>query len=263
MVIVLIVAAAGFYVYDLLVLHSDAVKNPFRPIAIICLLVGALLKLSGSGRKSLSIYEKAYEKELKGAFADRPLLRKKLLCACRLYNEAHYAKALKYLAQLHKEARNDCDLKAILLFAALCYTDAKVPGEAIKVYAELLKYAPANAQAHSNLGLLYMKEGDFETARYHYDQAIRFDSDNYYAYVNRANYFFRTEEYDLAVEDAKKALNIKNNGAEAASLLTIIYAMKKDEEKKKKYFHIAITSGKKPEDLNDAIRYYTMDALET
>ena len=28
------------------------------------------------------------------------------------------------------------------------------------------------------------------------------------------------------------------------------------EENKKKYFHIAITSGKKPDDLNAAIRYY-------
>ena len=261
-VILLIVATAGFYVYDMFVLHSGAFKNPFRPLALICLLVGVLLRTSQGGRKSLSIYEKAYDKELKGAFQDRPFLRKKLLCACRLYNEANYHKALKYLAQLYKDASSDSDKKAVLLFVALCYTDARVPGEAIKAYQELLNYAPANVQAHNNLGLLYFGEGDFETARYHYDKAIHFDPDHYYTYINRANYFFRTEAYDLAIEDCNQALAIKNNGVEAASLLTILYAMRQDEENKKKYFHLAITSGKKPEDLNEAIRYYTTEALK-
>lgn len=262
-VILLIVAVIAFYLYDVIALDADVTENLFRTLAIICLLIGTLSKLLGGGRKGLEIYEKAYTKELAGAFEDQPLLRKKLLCACRLYNESNYAKALKYLFQLLKDAKTDNDVRAVLLFVALCYSDAKVPGEAKKAYLELWNRGLANAQVHSNLGLIYIGEGDYETARYHYNQAIELDPNNHYAFVNRGNYFFRIEEYDLAIEDAKKALAIKNNCVEAASLLTIIYAIRKDEENKKKYFHIAITSGKKPEDLNDAIRYYTIDALET
>ena len=63
--------------------------------------------------------------------------------------------------------------------------------------------------------------------------------------------------------DAKQALAIKNKGVEAAGLLTIIYALHGDEENKKKYYHIAITSGKKPEDLNAAIQHYLAENAES
>lgn len=43
---------------------------------------------------------------------------------------------------------------------------------------------------------------------------------------------------------------------EAATLLVIIYALMNDDENKKKYYHIAITSGKRPEELNEAIQFY-------
>ena len=53
-----------------------------------------------------------------------------------------------------------------------------------------------------------------------------------------------------------RSLEIKNNGVEAASLLTVIYALTNDDENKKKYYHIAITSGRHPEELNEAIQFY-------
>ena len=89
-----------------------------------------------------------------------------------------------------------------------------------------------------------------------YEFSIEVNPENYFAYVNRANYYFRIEEYDNAIVDAKQALKIKNNGKEAASLLTIIYALQNDEENKKKYYHISITSGKRPEEMNEALKYY-------
>lgn len=88
--------------------------------------------------------------------------------------------------------------------------------------------------------------GDFESALKHYNKSIEIKPDNYFAYINRANYYFRINEYDNAVANAKKALEIKNNGVEAASLLTVIYALTNDDENKKKYYHIAITSGRHP-----------------
>ena len=256
-VILLIVGIIAFYLYDVIWVKTTYTKNLFRTIAIISLLLGTLLKLvNGSGRKSLEVYEKAYVNELGYAFKNKPFQRKKLLCACRLYDESNYRKSLKYLFQLLREVEFERDSIPVLLFIALCYTDAGVTDEAIKVYYDLLKIDPNNPQVHSNLGGLFINEGDFESALHHYNKSIELKPDNYYAYINRANYYFRQNEYDNAIIDAKQALEFKNNGVEAAGLLTIIYALQGDEKNKKKYYHIAITSGKNPLDLNEAIQYY-------
>ena len=79
---------------------------------------------------------------------------------------------------------------------------------------------------------------------------------SYNAYINRANYYFRKGEYDPAITDAKQALEFKNNGVEAASLLTVIYSLRGDENNKKHYYHLAITSGKRPSELDQAIEYF-------
>jgi len=256
-VILLIVGIIAFYLYDVIWVKTTYTKNLFRTIAIISLLLGTLLKLvNGSGRKSLEVYEKAYANELGYAFKNKPFQRKKLLCACRLYDESNYRKSLKYLFQLLREVEFERDSIPVLLFIALCYTDAGVTDEAINVYYDLLKIDPNNPQVHSNLGGLFINEGDFESALHHYNKSIELKPDNYFAYINRANYYFRQNEYDNAIIDAKQALEFKNNGVEAAGLLTIIYALQGDEKNKKKYYHIAITSGKNPLDLNEAIQYY-------
>lgn len=256
-VILFIVGIIAFYLYDVIWVKTTYTKNLFRTIAIISLLLGTLLKLvNGFGRKSLEVYEKAYANELGYAFKNKPFQRKKLLCACRLYDESNYRKSLKYLFQLLREVEFERDSIPVLLFIALCYTDAGVTDEAINVYYDLLKIDPNNPQVHSNLGGLFINEGDFESALRHYNKSIELKPDNYFAYINRANYYFRQNEYDNAIIDAKQALEFKNNGVEAAGLLTIIYALQGDEKNKKKYYHIAITSGKNPLDLNEAIQYY-------
>ncbi|MBO5868145.1 MAG: tetratricopeptide repeat protein [Oscillospiraceae bacterium] len=256
-VAVLAAALVGYYLYDVLYLGTPYTENLFRTIAILCLLIASLIRrLGSSGRLSLDIYEKEYKEELGYAFNHKPLLRKKLLCACRLYNESNYRKALKYLYELLGEAEFERDAVPVLLMIALCYTDVGVNEEAIAAYFELLKLDKNHAQAHSNLGLLLMREGENKTAIQHFDRSIELKPDNYYAYSNRANCYFRMMNYDLAIRDAKQALEYKNNGAEAASLLTIIYALMGDEENKKHYYHISIAAGKRPEDMNEAIEYF-------
>lgn len=257
LIVLLILGIVAFYVYDVLVTKTPYDKNLFRTIAIVFMLLGTLVRLTrGQGRRALEIYEKAYEEELGAAFDHKPLLRKKLLCACRLYNESNYKKALKYLFQLLQEAESEKDAIPVYLFIALCYTDGGAPAAAIKPYEELLKLDPDNAQVHSNLGLLYGRKGDYEMALAHYNRAIALDPFYYSAYANRANYYFDIEDYPHAIEDALTALEVKNNGKEAASLLAIIFALRGDEENKKKYYHIAIASGYKPEQLNNAIEHY-------
>ena len=261
-IIVVLIAAAiigliAYYLYDVLYIKTPYTKNLFRMLAIVFMLLGTAVRVfNGGSRKNLNMYEKAYANEIGFAFNNNSVQRKKLLCACRLYDESNYNKALKYLFQLLQECEHDRDAVPVLLFIALCYTDAGYTEDAIKSYYELLKKDNNHAQAHSNLGHLLVKSGEFESALKHYNKSIEIKPENYFAYINRANYYFRINDYDNAITDAKQALQFKNNGVEAASLLTIIYALKNDEENKKKYYHIAITSGKQPEELNEAIQYF-------
>lgn len=257
LVVILILAAIGFYFYEILVLKVPYTKNLVRTAVIVISAIMTLVKLlTGTGRKSLSVYEKAYTQELGSAFKEMPALRKKLLCACRLYNESNYKKALKYLTALLREAELRADKIPVLLFIALCYDDAGVPAEAIRAYCELLRLDPGNAQVHSNLGRLYEHVGESQAALAQYDRAIALEPDNYYPYANRANLYFNMQELDAAVADAKKALQIKHNGREAASLLAIIYALQGDGENQRKYSHIAIAAGQNAQKLKSAIAYY-------
>lgn len=262
LIIVVIIGLIGFYLFDVFYSKMPYKENLLRVLSTLCVLIATLIRVHrGTERVNLDFYEKFYEKEIGYAFNNKPLQKKKLLCACRLYNESNYRKALKYLFQLLKEAEFDRDIATVLLFIALCYTDVGATEEAIKVYYDLFKVDSNNATAHSNIGLLHTKMGDFESALMHYNKSIEINPDNYYAYSNRANYFFRTEDFDSAIADAKKALEIKNNGVEAASLLTIIYALQGDEENKNKYYHITVTSGRSPEEINEAIKYYSEECF--
>lgn len=257
LIIVVILGLIAFYLYDVLWLKTPFQQNLFRTLAIVFMLLGTLVRVFNGGRRnSLNVYEKAYADIIGYAFNNKTLLRKKLLCACRLYNESNYSKALKYLVELLPECEHNRDRVPVLFFIALCYEDAGANEDAIKVYYDLLSIDADNTHAHSNLGRLMIEVGDFETAVGHYNKAVELDPNNYSAYVNRANYYFKVQDFENAIADAQKALSIKNNGSEAASLLTIIYALQNDEENKKKYYHISITSGKSPEDMNAAIEYF-------
>lgn len=256
-VILAILGIAAYYLYDIFYCHASYKDNLFRVITTMLVLLGVLIRLlSIKGRKKLAVYEKAYEEELGYAFQNRPSLRKKLLCACRLYDESNYAKALKYLFALLRKTEFERDCIPVLLFMALCYSDADFPDDAINVYHDLLKYDPKNAHAHNNLGSLYISLGKYDMALQHFNKSIECNSYYHVAYLNRANYYFRIREYDNAAEDAKKVLEINNNSVEAASLLTIIFALKNDEENKKKYYHIAITLGEIPEELDAVLDYF-------
>ena len=258
--VAVVIIVAAVYLYDVLYLRTSFDKNLFWVLLTISILLGLIISLLFNGKsESLSIYdiyEKAYEKELGYAFQNNKRAKKRLLRACRFYNESKYRKALKHLFSLLKEIEFERDLIPVLLFIALCYDDAGVPGEAARAYLELLKHAPNNDQVHSNLGLLYAEQEDFEMAIQHYNKAVECNPYNYQAHVNRADYYFKLHEYDQAIADGEKALTIKNNGVEAAGLLTVIFALRQDEENKQKYYRIAVASGREPDDLDEAISYY-------
>lgn len=86
----------------------------------------------------------------------------------------------------------------ILLALSACTTERVIEPSDPKRAAEL------NAQ----LGLGYLKQGDFERAEKKLDKALEFDSDNIEAHHYKAELYRRLAEYEKAEKHYKKALDL-------------------------------------------------------
>ncbi len=254
--ILIMVAMAAFYVYDMTANQTPPTKYLFRTMAIECLCLASLIRTSGRQRKSLEFYAKEYPDILNGAFEDQPLLRNKLLCAVRLYNEDQCGKALKYLVDLKDRCHSGQDLYAVFLFGALCLTDLNADEQAMKLYQELINQELATSRVYSNLGQLQNRAGEYEKALRSYQYALDYDRDNAYAYNNIAQAYFQMHELEQAIPYAENALKINPKMHQASALLAIIYDLLDDRDHREKYFHIAISSGRDPKELKEAMEFY-------
>ena len=257
LLVVLFIGIAIFYIVDLILNKAPWHEHIFQCISVEAIIIGTLIRMyKGTPDRGIAFYEKAYRKELGEAFLDNKKNRKKLLLAVKHYNENSFKKALGLLSKLYAKSELRKDRVPVLLITALCYSDIGDYESTEKAYLQLLRYDPSHAQAHSNLGSLYIKTGKLDEALSHFNSSIQFKADNYSAYVNRANWYFRVHDFERAVDDAHKALSIKNNGTEALNLLAIIYSMVGDKERAEKYFHLAVTYGVDPTGLKASINYY-------
>lgn len=227
----------------------------FAGVIISCLIFLSINNKAGR-RMSLDMIEQAYKDDIGEAFCSRPFLRKKLLCAIRLYNESNYAKAIKYLSDLVRRAEVTEECTTAMIFIALSFSDAGLYSQAIEGYNKILEVEPARVTAHSNLGMLYTEMGEYEKALECYNMALAYDREHYYAYSNRANCYFKMGRDDLATEDALRALEIKNNGREAAGLLYVLYSLSGDMENRDKYCRVAVNAGASCEILDMAVESY-------
>jgi len=80
--------------------------------------------------------------------------------------------------------------------------------------------------AFYRLGNEFYEKGDFRTAISYYDQAIGLDSSNNKYYYNRGLAKACLEEYDGALEDFRKVLELKENFVEAYYLIGLCFEYK-------------------------------------
>ena len=254
--ILLILSVIGLFAYAYLSNQVPSTSNLVRGGLIISLCIIGLLRTITRRRKSLTFYEQQYSDILHRAFEDQPYLRKKLLCAVRLYNEDKFDKALKYLTDLRKYANTKYDTYCVDLFAALCFTDFGIYDQAIRIYKNIICKDNADSRIFSNLGHVQMKIGEYDNALQNYQRALDYDRNNPYAYNNIAQAYFQMYEFANAIEYAKMSLSINSKFRQASTLLAVIYALSDDKDNAEKYFHIAISSGMNPKELKDTIDYY-------
>lgn len=256
-VILLLCADVGFYLYEVFVNHVPPTENLLRTLAIFFAGLSTIFKLyKPKKRHSLQFYELRYDDIIGNAFAEQPKHRKKLLKAIRIYNQNKFLKAIKQLEHLKKYCQKVKDHYVVHLFIALCYTDAQLVAQAIAVYQHMISKNFSDTIVYSNLGHIQLSIGKYEDAIRNFEYALSMDRNNAQAYNNLASAYFDMDDLDSAVIYAQKALAINGKMHQAATLLTIIYAIKNDRENFDKYFHIAVSSGQNAKELNDVVAYY-------
>lgn len=258
--IALMIAAAGFYVADLIINNTPPTKNLFKALAVVFACIASIIRIwYNKGRNNLALYESAYQKHIKGAFLDRPFYKKKLLRAIRLYDEGKYDRAIKSLLSLKSVSQTREDIYAVGLITGLALTKAQCYNEAIQVYNSLIKMDIISSTVYGNLGNIHLTLGNHQDAIAYMRLSIQNDENNPAPYNNLASLYFETADFENAKIYAEKALQINHKMYQASTLLAIIYTLEGDKANADKYSHMAIASGRPAAELNRVIAYYVAE----
>lgn len=88
------------------------------------------------------------------------------------------------------------------------------------------KPGSSNPEALKDQGNKCFMQGRFTDAVQNYTKAINLDDTNHIYFANRANAYLRLQEFQLALEDCEKAIEIKNDypkvSETAISMLTLL-----------------------------------------
>ncbi len=256
--VLLIVASVAWYIVDI-ANGTPPEQNLFSMLAATFICLASLIRIVNGkvgARQRLDFYEREFSAYIKGAFSHSPFLRKKLLCAVRLYNENRLDKAAKYLIDLRPACKTEEDIHAVGLFLGLTFTDMGGAETAVKVYRELIDMNITSSTIYGNLGSLYSGLGMYEDAIANMRLSIQNDENNPAPYNNLAQLYFNLREFEKAKEYANKALQINHKFRQSSSLLAVIYSLEGDADNAEKYSHIAITSGYDPQKLKASIEYF-------
>ena len=257
--LLLICASVGIYIYDIRVNGSAPRDNLAKMLSAVAICAAAAIRIHTRGpkRASLEFYASRYSEFVGNVFLDKPKERRKLLTALRLYNEEKYRAAIKPLAQLKSECRTREEVHAVGLFLALVLEDGGAPEDAAKIYEQLIEIGAPSPTVYSNLGSLYSRLGNYEGAISNLRLAVQNGGDKPEPINNLAQLYFKHFDFENAKKYALMTLEKNNNFYQASSLLGMIYTIEGEEELAEKYIHLAISTGQSPDKLRLAIEHYT------
>lgn len=238
-----IVAVAGLMCYQAFVEQQLESRNLIRGILFIA---GAALAMIRSPKHKIvnkkAVYQKAYEEFIQNAFYDDPKLEKKFYKAVHNYAQSKPSAAISKLEKLRRECQRSNDLRAVTVFTALCLDDMQLYHKAIDQYDAALRIRDSST-LHSNMGLCYLRLGQYQESEACYKRAIRSNPKNAFAYNNLSALYFRQQYYDEALDYAKQAMEIDRNLKQALGTAAICCGLLGYEEDYKKYYRQAVTAG--------------------
>lgn len=237
-------SAAAVIAYEVFFAEEMDVKIVVKAATV---LLTYILALFGVIRKrsvfDYKIYEDKYKDIIRNAFESDKRSYHRLMKAISLYNDDKYTDAIKVLDMLKPMCINYQDYSAVLMFKALCHTDAKQSHNAVATYEELLKMDHSNSMAWSNLGLEYTHINRTDLAENAYKKAIAYDKNNAFAYNNMAIFHVNNGEPEEGLECAMEALRINNKMYQALSAAAMCHAHLGNKEEAYKYCKMYGTNG--------------------
>ncbi len=136
--------------------------------------------------------------------------------------------------------------------------------KAEKLYREILKEEPQNAEATHLLGLLAMQMGKLDVAQYLIETAIELDSTDPVFYVNMGVVYYLKRDFCKAKDFFKKAIEMDPNYIEAYGNLGKLLAEENLLEDARKYLIKAVNLGDRDPnvlitlaEVNFRLKYYS------
>ena len=248
----------GAFIAQVIIEKAVTSEIIVRTVIPLGLCAGAIAKVrmgTGGQLRSKLFYETEYQSEIRTAFTGQgqQILRSNLLRAIRLYNENYLDKSVKQLQNLLPYCQFTDDYCAVLLFLGLIYTDMELPKLAEDTYYELLRHDQSRGAVWSNLGLLFKSQGKHRDALACFANALKYDHQKATIYHNIAATYFSIGAFELAIEYANTALDLKSNFRQPSDLLCMIYYLQQDEPNCKKYFELSVANGSDPKGLKDVL----------
>lgn len=244
----------GLYLVDVFIFESNPTDSLGKAITVVLTLCAALYATVKGGKSWRSEVERALEDKIQGAFSNRPKEHKLLISALEDYNADNYPAFREKLEKLEKAAKTPLEECVVKYFMAICLKDTGNKGGAMKLYREILVENPDYYPAMSNLSVIYTEFENYPKAIEYTEMALRYNSDNPYAYNNLAGACFRVYDLNKAEQYASRAVELKNNLRQSWALLAIIYAIEGDALKSKTCFDKAVGGGQDPDALRRSIK---------
>lgn len=138
----------------------------------------------------------------------------------------NYQEALKIAKKLLDISEDKVEA---LFYVADCYSRLEQPKKTIAVYEKILIYEPENYIAFNNLGYNRIKTKEFQQAIIDLDKAIEIN-EFAFVYNNRGFANLKLGNYELGLEDINLSLEIDNQNSYAFKNRAIYYMMTGDNQ---------------------------------
>lgn len=175
-------------------------------------------------QKILQVYENAevyynmgYIKTAQGKYDDA------LRCFAKAtaINNA-FAQAYEKMAECYLRLGNKLMAQASFQRAAEIYSEKKMDGNAEIVLKEVLKINPDTINVYNSLGILYRRQGRYDTAIRQYQKALRVNPLDENILYNLARTYYEMGEYRQSHAVLRKALDVNPKFAHGQDLMTAV-----------------------------------------
>ena len=107
---------------------------------------------------------------------------------------------------------------------------------AITKFQQALKIDPKNVYAYSQLGLIYAKKNSFSVAERMFERAVSYDSRDTFSHLWLGIIFIKNEQLDLAFNKFQQILQYEPDNADGYYFLGTIYSFRREDELAKQAF---------------------------